>query len=452
MIRQFLIDDKGCVLIVVFGVSGYRHYNDPVRAIGCACTLVDAFCSLSVEAYIGISYGEAFCGAVGTDSRREYALVGKTVNLSARLMALAFKLSRPEGKKSMIVISPRLQKKLKKRDLEVIALQPLEPVKLKGIENPVPVFAATKAKDFAIERIISSEDLTYGRSEEILRVMEDLQSRSKRVKVTLVRGDQGLGKTVFLELIKPEVCRLGYMTISANCFKSKKSSPYYVIRQVILQLLGVNLEVDWDDFVSVSQQRQHERERISCLLKKIADNLLSSRKAVLKTSSSDAQGQIMKARRRASAEATDTTARSKTFASFPLRPAHLQSDSRGFQTLVLDPNQAIQQPRDVGSDGMTLVGNCPTENAVANYQRMLFPIIREVLDLDWDLASKDTNKKLPKKHPYKQVREAFSYQIFCALLKDLDKQPAIFVENIEWIDSASLQLLIELFHVMKVCA
>ena len=443
MIRQFLIDDKGCVLIVVFGVSGYRHYNDPVRAIGCACTLVDAFSELCVDAYIGITYGEAFCGAVGTDIRREYALVGKTVNLSARLMALAFKLSQPTEKKSMIVISPRLQKKLKKRDLSVIALNALEPVKLKGIECKVPVFEAMKAPDFSVERIISSEDLTYGRTDEIQRVMEDLKSRSKRVKVTLIRGDQGLGKTVFLDMIKPEVSKLGYLAISANCFKSKKSSPYYVIRQVILQLLGVNLDVDWDDFVSVNQQREHERERVSSLLENIARNLLASRKAILKASSSETHGEIKNERKKWRKDATQQfKSQSMTMPKILLEEARLHWD--------LSHLQETPAHLPFKRNSISVQGTCPTEAAVLNYQRVLFPIIREVLDLDWDLTTKETNKKAPKKHPYKQVRAAFSYQIFCALLKGMEKPPAIFVENIEWIDSASLQLLIELFHVMKV--
>lgn len=39
----------------------------------------------------GISTGKVFCGSVGSDKRQEYAMVGDTVNLSARLMGVAHK-------------------------------------------------------------------------------------------------------------------------------------------------------------------------------------------------------------------------------------------------------------------------------------------------------------------------------------------------------------------------
>lgn len=38
---------------------------------------------------IGVSRGRLFCGSVGTMSRREYAVVGDSCNLAARLMKQA---------------------------------------------------------------------------------------------------------------------------------------------------------------------------------------------------------------------------------------------------------------------------------------------------------------------------------------------------------------------------
>ncbi len=35
--RQFLVDDKGSTLIVVFGVPPFAHENDAVRAVTTVC-------------------------------------------------------------------------------------------------------------------------------------------------------------------------------------------------------------------------------------------------------------------------------------------------------------------------------------------------------------------------------------------------------------------------------
>ena len=43
---------------------------------------------------LGVTTGMLFCGAVGSSERREYAMVGDIVNLSARLMVAARKVRR----------------------------------------------------------------------------------------------------------------------------------------------------------------------------------------------------------------------------------------------------------------------------------------------------------------------------------------------------------------------
>ena len=39
MVRQFVVDDKGCVLIVCFGVPGYTHSDDAERAVSLALAI-----------------------------------------------------------------------------------------------------------------------------------------------------------------------------------------------------------------------------------------------------------------------------------------------------------------------------------------------------------------------------------------------------------------------------
>ena len=45
-VRQFIIDDKGCVLIVCFGVANHTHHNDAVRAVDTALALKQRCCAI----------------------------------------------------------------------------------------------------------------------------------------------------------------------------------------------------------------------------------------------------------------------------------------------------------------------------------------------------------------------------------------------------------------------
>lgn len=133
---------EGCVLIGGWGVPPLAHEDDAARATLAATEMVEAMDAIGISVAIGVSTGafsysvlpkvfgkaaddplfplyslacssvlpklnlefsllltqipgKAFCGAVGSKERREYALVGTIVNLSARLMATAWKRQLP---------------------------------------------------------------------------------------------------------------------------------------------------------------------------------------------------------------------------------------------------------------------------------------------------------------------------------------------------------------------
>lgn len=55
----------------------------------CGLAIVSKLRQLKLRPAIGVTTGRAFCGVVGSKSRREYSVLGDTVNLSARLMQYA---------------------------------------------------------------------------------------------------------------------------------------------------------------------------------------------------------------------------------------------------------------------------------------------------------------------------------------------------------------------------
>eukprot|EP01103_Thecamoeba_quadrilineata_P017803 TRINITY_DN647_c0_g2_i1.p1 TRINITY_DN647_c0_g2~~TRINITY_DN647_c0_g2_i1.p1 ORF type:complete len:853 (+),score=152.84 TRINITY_DN647_c0_g2_i1:154-2559(+) len=91
---KFLVDDKGCIVICAFGPTPYSHDDDCVRGVFTALKMRDILQKNNqISSFVGVTTGHAFCGWVGSEERREYTIVGDVVNLSARLMAAAEKLS-----------------------------------------------------------------------------------------------------------------------------------------------------------------------------------------------------------------------------------------------------------------------------------------------------------------------------------------------------------------------
>jgi adenylate cyclase 10 len=77
----------GSNLIIVFGLPPMSHQDDPTRSI---LTSLALKALLSVKCSIGIATGTVYSGVVGTSgSRREYSVLGESVNLASKLMQLA---------------------------------------------------------------------------------------------------------------------------------------------------------------------------------------------------------------------------------------------------------------------------------------------------------------------------------------------------------------------------
>ena len=82
MLRQFVVDDKGCVLISCLGVPKHTHPDDPTRGVKLALALVESMKAIGSTVSVGITTGNAYCGDIGVAYRREYAVVGDTVRSS----------------------------------------------------------------------------------------------------------------------------------------------------------------------------------------------------------------------------------------------------------------------------------------------------------------------------------------------------------------------------------
>lgn len=129
---------SGSDIVIYFGVPN-AHTNDPLRAASAALAIRDIINSIKpptvgneppeISCQIGINIGSTFVAEIGDPrGRREFNVLGDTVNTTARLMNRA--------EKSQIIVSGRIQDAISSR-YECLSLGE---VSLKGKSTAMPIF------------------------------------------------------------------------------------------------------------------------------------------------------------------------------------------------------------------------------------------------------------------------------------------------------------------------
>jgi class 3 adenylate cyclase len=130
-LNKFVIDDKGMLFVLVWGLPPLVHTDDASRATLCCFDMIKIFKRLNLVGRFGVTTGRNFCGQCGSMKRMEYTVLGDTVNLSARLMANA----PPNG-----ILTDEETKNLSNKEINFEALMP---IKVKGKANPIPIYSPT---------------------------------------------------------------------------------------------------------------------------------------------------------------------------------------------------------------------------------------------------------------------------------------------------------------------
>jgi len=179
MLRQFAVDDKGVVFIFCWGVPGHAHEDDEARAVSSAKEVLAALSLQGLEARAGVASGNAFCGLVGNSARAEYAVIGSSVNLAARLMCHA--------PPSSVLVSGAIRD----RALSRFDFESKGSVRAKGYEDPIPVYRPIRRE--VCTKVDAENFETVGREDERRQVSEALEGG-----VTFLIGPQGAGKSRLL--------------------------------------------------------------------------------------------------------------------------------------------------------------------------------------------------------------------------------------------------------------
>jgi hypothetical protein len=185
-LRQFIVDDKGVVLIGTFGLRGSTFANMVTNhALPATFAIHNALKNeLHVDNKIGATCGKAYCGVVGGVHRHEFAVMGAPVNLAARLMH--------SKNNNGILVDEAIQAHADSR----YAFKRLPPVEAKGYDKPViifePLHAVNKKRSVAHGFIGRHKDVAE-LTDVAKSIMRDPDDSS--TVIGFIIGEPGIGKT-----------------------------------------------------------------------------------------------------------------------------------------------------------------------------------------------------------------------------------------------------------------
>ncbi|KAG7342515.1 adenylate/guanylate cyclase [Nitzschia inconspicua] len=249
-VRQFIVDDKGLVIIANFGLRG-STYPNMVEERGLPCIsnikkLVKT--ELDLNCRIGATFGKAYCGIVGAVNRHEYAVLGSPVNLAARLMAAK--------DNNGILVDEAVKMKASHQPFES-----LEPIKAKGYDNLVKIYRPRESIRKSWKSLSSN---FVGRNVEMGAVAQSakyiLKFRS-HAQMIFFSGPYGVGKSLILAHAVNRVKRACSQALK-TCYSSTyvfcdedSFKPFCILRPLFLDLM----KGKQSNYVSINLPNNYQR-------------------------------------------------------------------------------------------------------------------------------------------------------------------------------------------------
>lgn len=214
------------------------HEDDAERAVKSALQIVESIPALIVpiaerlQVRIGIASGLVVVGdLIGEGPAREFALVGDTPNLAARLQALA--------EPNQILVAPRTRLLLG----SLFEFTDLGDRFVKGFERPIHVWRVVASGSVSSRfEARTSLHLTplVGRQAE-LHLLQKQYSKAKRGKgqVVMISGEPGIGKSRLIVALRTRLAGEGYGILSFQCSSYHTSSALHPVIHYLEHAAGI---------------------------------------------------------------------------------------------------------------------------------------------------------------------------------------------------------------------
>ncbi len=242
-INKLSVDSHGTSLVAATGLPPLSHDDDAVRGVRSALAIAEALERMGRPGAIGVATGQAFCGPIGNESRREYTMIGDVVNTAARLMQAALEGDGVVGAGSggpgtvQILCDTATHRATRHR---IDYAEPRE-LRVKGKSSPLVVYRPTRRRTART----AATTAMAGRDLERDVVLANLDAALRgECRVVMVEGEPGIGKTQLVNAALTLAQERGVRCLAGAGDPIERTVPYHAWRNVFATALGV------DDYVS----------------------------------------------------------------------------------------------------------------------------------------------------------------------------------------------------------
>jgi class 3 adenylate cyclase/tetratricopeptide (TPR) repeat protein len=242
-VRRFggtVLNVMGDAIVAVFGAP-VAHEDDADRAVRAGLAIRDCQLSGSTEptsvplrVHVGINTGEVMAGLVGPEERRDYTVMGDTVNTAARLMSAAATGTVLVGEETYLSTRQRID------------YDALTPVDAKGKDRPVLAWQAVEARHLPRERALGTAPLV-GRDDELTLLTGTWAKvvRDRRPHLVTVIGEPGIGKSRLVSELERQVDDLADgLVLHGRCLPYGQALGYWALAMALKDAAAVSADDD----------------------------------------------------------------------------------------------------------------------------------------------------------------------------------------------------------------